>query len=59
VNATKALKEYFAQEPHAGEKLSAKELLAFKKALSDAEYQELGKQACEALGETYDPPEPK
>lgn len=57
MNATKALKTYFAQEPHAGEKLTAKELLEFKKSTPDQEYQDLGRQACEALGETYEPPE--
>lgn len=54
VNATKAIKTYFSQEPHAGEKLSAKELLEFKKSTPDAEYQELGRQAAELLGEPFE-----
>lgn len=56
MNATKAILTYFSQEPNAGDKLSTAELLGFKKSIEPAEYQELGRQACEALGEPYDAP---
>lgn len=55
MNATKAIKTFIAQEPNAGERLAAKELLAFKSACDPEEYQEFGRQAAGApLGEPFE-----
>jgi hypothetical protein len=56
MNATKAIRQFFETGEH-GRKVNAKELIEFKGSCDPDEYQGLGMQACEALGETYDAPE--
>lgn len=55
MNATKAIRTFFEEGEH-GSKVDAKELISLKNGITPEEYQELGKLACEALGEPYEPP---
>ena len=56
MTAAKALKMFLEDGP-LGVKTTARDMLDFKKACTPAEYIEFGRQACEALGEPYEPPE--
>ena len=56
MKASIAIKKYLESDHIVpGMKIQSAELLEVKKATDKAEWEELGKQACKLLGQTYEP----